>query len=132
MAQTGCIHGLYEFSSEDYPVHLPVRVFNSYPFVFPLSIEPSTLTGRFYSEAVEAPLMAKHQLGIRQITTSHMSPDLNAPLPPLPNQNDVIIDGTLHPALRSTPDLVSQDCMNRSTVSVPNPHWTYSHGRSLC
>lgn len=68
-------------------------------------IAPQKITQYTFHEAVEAPLIADHTSSIhtRPYQGPRPAPDLNSPLPRLPQEEDTTcIDGAVHPALRQT------------------------------
>ena len=94
---------------------------------------PQIVTEYTFTEAVEAPLIAEHSLDAQQQRLRRPASDINNRPPSAPSPNGtLLIDGTIHPALRpvpylkdyskSTPDLGSS---NRVAVSVPDTNWTY-------
>lgn len=93
-------------------------------------IAPQKISQYSYQEAVEAPLIASH------ITPqpSRRAPDLNSPLPNIPQDHDAsFVDGAIHPALRSTPYLFDNSSSTtqlsmpllRIATEVPDSNWTY-------
>ena len=91
---------------------------------------PQTVAQYTFTEAVEAPLIADHSSGARQ---HRSSPNLNNASSGAPLDGSIIIDGSVHPALRPTPYLEDSPSIleehaapvSRRAVAVPDTNWTY-------
>ena len=93
---------------------------------------PQKVTQYTFTEAVEAPLIAEHNVSARRQQESQPLPNLENFLPNNPSSHDTIIDGAIHPALRPVPYLKDLPTLtpeaatsHRLVVSVPDTHWTY-------
>ena len=96
---------------------------------------PQNVTQYTFQEAVELPLIAKHEFRPRSMETTRPEPVQRDRIPQMNAQEDsTIIDGAVHPALRPNsylPDVelpTYKPLPPRLVISVPNTDWTY--GRS--
>ena len=93
---------------------------------------PQTITQYTFQEAVEAPLIVKHDISSRPMEAARPAPAQADPIPRITGQNDSsVVNGSLHPALRSAPYLSDDNPLKchapppRLVISVPSSNWTY-------
>ena len=96
---------------------------------------PQNVTQYTFQEAVELPLIAKHELRPRSMESTRSEPVQRDHTPQITVQDDSsIVNGAVHPALRPSPHLSDDEIPTykplppRLLISVPNTDWTY--GRS--
>ena len=93
---------------------------------------PQNVTQYTFQEAMELPLIAKHELRPRSMESTRSEPAQRDRIPQINVQDDsTIIDGAVHPALRSSFYLSDVELPKykplppRLVISVPNTDWTY-------
>lgn len=96
---------------------------------------PQNVTQYTFQEAVELPLIAKHELRPRSMESTRSEPVQRDPIPQKTVQDDsAIVDGAVHPALRPNSHFSDDEIPTykplppRLVISVPDTDWTY--GRS--
>ncbi|KAL2047763.1 hypothetical protein ABVK25_011375 [Lepraria finkii] len=96
---------------------------------------PQNITQYTFQEAVEAPLIAKHDISNRLTETARTAPVQSDQTPRIFVQDDsMVIDGSVHPTLRPTAypsdeeQLTSKPTPPQLAISVPNANWTYGRG----
>ena len=93
---------------------------------------PQNVTEYTFQEAVELPLIAKHELRPRSIESTRSVPVHRDRIPQITVQDDsTIVNGAVHPALRPNSYLSDDEIPTykplppRLVISVPNTDWTY-------
>ena len=93
---------------------------------------PQNVTQYTFQEAVELPLIAKHELRPRSMESTRSEPVQRYHIPQITVQDDsTIVNGTVHPALRPNSYLSDDEISThkplppRLVISVPNTDWTY-------
>ena len=93
---------------------------------------PQNVTQYTFQEAVELPLIAKHELRSRSMESMRPEPAPRGRIPQTNVQEEsTIINGAVHPALRPNPYISDEELPKyrplppRLVISVPNTNWTY-------
>ena len=96
---------------------------------------PQNITQYTFQEAVEAPLIAKHDISNQPMEAARPAPVQSDRTPRIIVQDDsTVINGSVHPALRPTAYLSDEELPTykstppRLAISVPNTNWTYGRG----
>ena len=96
---------------------------------------PQNITQYSFQEAVEAPLIAKHDISNRPMEATQPAPVQDDRTPQIVVQDDsTVINGSVHPALRPTAYHADEKLPThkprppRLVISDPNTDWTYGRG----